>query len=672
MLVVLKKNHYQPHDIDNDLSRKICRNYINALDPYDLIFTSNDKKEFAKFNTCLVKKDNLAYCGFLSSVFATYRVRLSQADSIINLLSKISLEYNKKEDFIFNFQDTLSKKLDKSSLRDRWRKYIKYQMLDYVDVQNDIDSERNFKSFLDQESELREKVILKEKCRIKRILNHPSGFESFLTSIFLNEIAVIYDPHTMFFLPDEKDNFEISLSKKAKSFGLAFSDDEDGEIRIENLVPGGPAWKSNILNGGDIILEIRKPDNTLVDISCIDMYTLHTILQSAELNTIELKVRKNNGQIKTVKLYKEELFIEENKISSFILDGEIKIGYINLPGFYTNWEQEYTLGCANDVAKEILKLKKEQIEGLILDVRNNGGGSVAEAMDLAGIFIDSGPLSVYKEKNVKPRLIKDINRGTIYDGPLVLLVNKLSASASEFLAAVLQDYNRAIIVGSTTYGKATGQVIIPNDTSYTSNSINQTENTSAQGYLKITNSKFYRVNQKSFQKTGVIPDVVLPDILDYYNVGEASNLYALKNDTIIKKVYYNALPSFPIDELQKLSAKRTELNTNFKMIKSLEETFKRFTTSPEKISLYRDSLINRIEESGYLFQAIEGLNIPISDRLIVKSNDFDRDLIEIDQNKMEINKKIIEDISNDIYIVECLKILNDLITIKQENGDEKN
>jgi len=667
LLIVLEKNHYQPTTITNEISHKICHKYIDALDPYDLIFTSEDINEFTNFYDCLVNKEDLNYCSFLRAVFRIYMIRLKQADSVINLFAQKPLNYNIKEDFYIDFQDTLVGPLNNDILKDRWRRYIKYQMLDYIDVQNEVDSKNSFANFLEKEPEFRQKVILKEKCKIQRILGHPAGFENYLTSVFLNAITTTNDPHTMFFLPEEKDDFEISLSKKAHSFGFVLIEDEKGEIRIESLIPGGPAWKSNMLNEGDVLIEIKRSDNTIIDISCVDVYDLHTILQAKELQTIELTIKKNDGQVKTITLYKEELLIERNKISSFILNGEINIGYINLPGFYTDWEQGYALGCANDVAKEILKLKKEEIDGLILDLRNNGGGAVAEAMDLAGIFIDSGPLGVYREQEVKPRLIKDINRGTIYDGPLVILVNRLSASASEFLAAVLQDYNRAVIVGSPTYGKATGQVIIPNDTTFNIDYNNQVENINNQGYIKITNSKFYRVNGTSFQKTGVIPDVLLPDILDYYNVGESVTSYALNNDSIIKEVYYSPSSLLPISKLKQLSVLRIALDSNFKMIKSLENSFNHFISNSGKRSLYKDSLINRLGMSMILFQAIEGLYTNNSDRFIVRSNNFDKDLIEIDQNKKMIYEKVIEDISNDMYIIESFEIINDLITIKQGN-----
>lgn len=239
---------------------------------------------------------------------------------------------------------------------------------------------------------------------------------------------------------------------------------------------------------------------------------------------------------------------DEERVKSFILKGSNTIGYIYLPAFYEDWEanNDGLNGCANDVGREIIKLKKENINGLILDMRYNGGGSVSEAAELTGIFIDAGPVAQEKSRGARVNTIKDMDRGTIYDGPLVILVNGYSASATELMAGALQDYNRAIIIGSPTYGKATMQVVLPMDTTVTPENFSQIQ---TDDYLKITISKLYRITGATAQFKGVQPDIVVPDILDAYITKEANEPFAIRPTVISANKYYTPYPALPVRQI---------------------------------------------------------------------------------------------------------------------------
>ena len=332
---------------------------------------------------------------------------------------------------------------------------------------------------------------------------------------YCKAIALCYDPHTEYFPLTEKEDFESQLGQEQMVFGFTCNEEDDGSLKIENILPGSPAFKSGQINKGDKLLSVQWADKQPIDVSSGGLKQLYDVLGMSNHDKATLKVKKQDGTERSVVLFKakSEETGEENKVKSFLLKGSRTIGFISLPSFYQDWENEGAgiKGCANDVAKEILKLKKENIEGLIIDLRYNGGGSMQEAIELSGIFIDAGPVGQDKGRDAKVYTMKDMNRGTIYDGPLVLMVNGYSASASEMVAGTLQDYHRAVIVGTPTYGKATAQVVLPMDT--TVDLQKNFTNIQSDSYLKITVSQLYRVNGTSAQATGVQPDVVLPDIL---------------------------------------------------------------------------------------------------------------------------------------------------------------
>jgi carboxyl-terminal processing protease len=330
--------------------------------------------------------------------------------------------------------------------------------------------------------------------------------------IYCKVLASCFDPHTSFFPPAERENFESEMGKSVPKFGFSLSAEED-DIVIENLAPGSAAYKSGQLNPGDKIEKIKWEGKDAVDVAEANQKEISELLSSGNQEKLTLTVRKTDGTLREVVLQKEliDKDLEEEKVQGYILSGEKKIGFVSLPDFYTDWEDKTNSinGCANDLAKEIIRLKKENIDGLILDLRFNGGGSMQEAIDLSGIFIDAGPVGQLKTKDEKLITLKDVNRGMVYDGPLVILVNAFSASASEMVAGTLQDYKRAVIIGSPTFGKGTAQVMMPLDTTidFSKPPVFKPNSNS----IKLTVEHLYRVNGVTVQGKGVIPDIELPD-----------------------------------------------------------------------------------------------------------------------------------------------------------------
>jgi carboxyl-terminal processing protease len=387
--------------------------------------------------------------------------------------------------------------------------------------------------------------------------------------MYCQALAATYDPHTAYFSSDAKENFESNLGKKPLEYGLTFSKDDEGHAQIDYLKPGSSAYQSGRLNQGDKIQSIQWEKKEAIDVADAEVEEIEHVLSASGGNTVNITVKKADGTTRLVALHKERVEVEEeeddNKVKSFILQGDRKVGYISLPAFYSDWEGAQGInGCANDVAKEIIKLKKENIEGLLIDLRYNGGGSMQEAIELSGIFIDAGPVGQVKTKDPKALTLKDVVRGTIYDGPLLLLVNGFSASASEMVAAVMQDYNRALIVGSPTYGKATVQVVLPMDTTINLETYNG--KSVATSYIKLTISKLFRINGSTAQAHGVKPDIILPDLTDAVPEREVNEKYVLPATVIEANKYYKPLSPLPVAAAESVAKKEMASSPYFKYV----------------------------------------------------------------------------------------------------------
>jgi len=370
------------------------------------------------------------------------------------------------------------------------------------------------------------------------------GIDEVLNEIYLNAIAETYDPHSSFFSPEKMNQFQAELTSEREIFGVNFNKNRSGDFEITNVYPGSSAWLSGEIHEGDILLCLKFGNGIKHNLEGLTLLQVNNLFAENKQTVLELTV-KNNQQVESIViLEKGKVYSDEDIVKTAILQGDKKIGYISLPDFYTNETDTTNLGCANDIAKAIIKMKLENIEGLILDLRNNGGGSLREAIDLSGIFIDYGPILINCDEEENVYSLKDMNRGTVYRGPLVVMINQYSASASEIVAASLQDYNRALIVGQTSYGKATAQFILPLD----SNRID-----SEWGYIKITNLGLYRVDLTTNQKRGVLPDIRLEEVGSAEFESEKSYANAIVLDSISKKIYYTPLPKLEFTEAKEKS-----------------------------------------------------------------------------------------------------------------------
>ena len=665
---MVELKHYSPRPVDDSFSVSVFKTVLNAADPRRLLFTVAEYQQLSAFNTTLDDELQGKSWNFFDKFSLLYKNALTRADSIVNKLLQKPFDYAAADVLSqtrrgdgFNFST------DVAALTNRWSRYLKYVILDevYDEVNADSSKKITFKAGLASlESAIREKVKKTELKSLKRILNYPAGYSALVTELYLNAIASSFDPHTNYFSPQGKEEFQAELSTEAYFFGIIFGENENGKITVDKLTPGGPAWKSGEINKGDELISLQWEGKEMQDMTGAALEEVYDVVDESIHDKLLFRLRKADGTISMVFLRKEKSDNEENIVKSFVLKGEKKIGYILLPGFYTEWENETGSSCANDVAKEILKLKKENIDGLILDVRFNGGGSVGEALEMIGIFVDEGPLTAVKSKDGKQVTLKDPNRGTIYDGPMTLIINGQSASASELLASSLQDYNRAVIVGSNTYGKATMQQMFPMDTI-----TSKLASGNGKGdMVKITTGKLYRVTGQTAQLNGVTPDVEMPDAFGGLEIGERFEKNVLPADSAKRNNYYKPLAYLPLGELAHRSAARVIANPDFQVIKKIvDEQQKAMRATSRTVPLKAELFEKWVQLQELNLEAMKGEGKP-TNKFTVENHSTGKQLLLNNPYAAEINKLWLENLADDIYIQEVFLVLTDLINLQKNKN----
>jgi len=655
---VIFLNHLNPRPVDDGFSAVVFDHLLQELDPEKLYFTQQEINALSVYKNKIDDDLTGSSWNFFPALATRYKNSLLRAEKLINEHTHASFDFSKKEIFI---ADTSWAENEVANAR-LWYLNLKYETLHELVYLKKNGPEISDKEFiLKREVDARQRTNRSSLRRVKRILNHPSGYENHIGALFLRSISLAFDPHSSYFSPTDMENFMASLSTEGYYFGISVDENDDGEIVITQLTPGGPAWKSGEVHAGDVIERIRWAGSIWVDVVGMSKREIDDLLLESNKNVIEMSLKKTGGIQKTVALRKEKMEAEENIVKSFILEGDKKIGYVSLPGFYADWGETEGARCANDVAKEILKLKKENIDGLVLDVRYNGGGSLNEAVAMAGIFIDAGPMGVLKEKPTGIVSIKDMNRGTVYDGPLLLMVNGLSASASEFLAAALQDYHRAIIVGSRTYGKATGQEIFPLQPEAAKPGTSK--NISGWGFSSITTMKIYRITGKTAQRRGVIPDIAVPDLYDYLEFREDRLAGALSYDSLVKKTYYTPLAFLPLGELVDKSRTRVANDQAFQMTTRCSKKLADMQKELDTISLVWSDYKDRITDDGKEFSMLaESSEIP-TEAFKVGSHALDRQRMEGDTYIKQVNEVWMKNLLRDRALEEAFHIMCDYIAI---------
>lgn len=509
------------------------------------------------------------------------------------------------------------------------------------------------------EREAREQIKKRMERSMNNKKNHESTDENFST--FVNSITELMDPHTNYMPPVDKRTFDESMSGEFFGIGAVLKDD-DGKIKIGTIVPGMPVERNGEIKVDDEILKIGEGAAEPVDVTGYAVTDAVKLIRGREKGTeVRLTIKKADGTVKVISLLRDKIKLEDTYAKSAVINGSHKVGYIYLPEFYQNFQDRNGASCSKDVAKEVEKLKAENVEGIVIDLRSNGGGSLSEVVKMVGLFIEDGPVVQVKSRDEKQNVLSDRDKSVLYSGPLTVLVDQFSASASEIFAAAIQDYKRGIVIGSTsTYGKGTVQRSIPL-TPESESPIFSDKNAEDLGALKLTLQKFYRVNGGTTQLKGVVPDIVLYDRLETLKFREKDNPAALPWDEIGKADFKPWSGAANNDAV--IAAATAQLNNG--------SVFSKIKDNLQKLEVYTEkeySLnINKYREEQKtvkgLYKELEDLSKLAKDINITNAA-VDAPIISAAKDRAERNKQWLKRLGTDIYLDETVKIINNLIEQK--------
>ncbi|WP_121906672.1 S41 family peptidase [Ulvibacter antarcticus] len=651
---LIKQEHAKPKAVNDSLSVGVFELFLESLDPEKRFFVTSDialfKQDRLKIDDYILSDD----CDFINKYITTLQQRIQFTQDYLNTLYKTELDYSGKDTLHFQSKSDFQYFKSETELQLYWNKKVRYKLLTDLIEQDSVlgTIQKKFKKL---ERDAKPKIISNELCLLDGIKKTNGGLQTFVREAFLNALANYQDPNTIFFNNSNKDLFETSLSSNQMSFGFSTTKNSNGDLVVNYIVPGSVAYKNENFEENDIIKTLTSGKDVL-ETYCVSDEDIQAFTNDHHHDRITFKIKKQDGQIINVSLEKAVIKVEENLTRAYILESKTRIGYINIPSFYTDFENPDGLGLANDMAKELYKLQKENIKGLIIDLRYNGGGSMKEASDLSGMFINRGPLSILKYKTGETYTVKDAKRGMLFSNPIVILINGFSASASEYFAATLQDYNRAIIVGTPSYGKASAQVILP---------LNEIKDL---GYCKLTTDQFYRVTGKSTQSTGVIPDIVLPDLYDNFKTSEGFQKYALENDEVAITLKHIPLKPLNLTTIKNNSETRVNSDSRFKGIRDINAILVAdYFTKETEYLLTLENIYNDQQSFTELWKQFYKLNKNDDPKLIVTNTTSTTELLSYNLEEEATNSTLLEEIAGDTQLEEAFTILSDYLKLSNQN-----
>ena len=554
MLKVLARGHYNPLQLNDEFAIRAYNLFLKGLDPEKRFLLVSDVTDLQRYQNKIDNELRQDSTEFFDLATRLLQKRIQDVQGIAQEILAKPFDLSTRESFELN-PDKRSYVQNKIEQKEFWRKYLKSQVLQrYLQLSENSGKDAAKQTPTDLEKQARTEVANNTRSALNRLLQEKpeNKFDR-----YLNAIASSFDPHTEYFPPVEKQNFDMQMSGTLEGIGAKLQEKGD-YIEVVDIVPGSPSWRQKELKAGDLILKVAQGDAEPVDVTNMDVNDVVKLIRGKKGTEVRLTVKKPSGQIQIIPLIRDVVVIEETYAKSAILnENNHKYGYIYLPSFYHDFNNNNGRNAATDFRHELEKLNAEKITGLIVDLRDNGGGALDDAVKIGGDFIKSGPIVQVKDGMGHTQVLRDPDPELVYDGPLVVLVNSLSASASEILAAALQDYGRAVIVGSPTFGKGTVQTIVDLD------QFNSTNTMGPLGSLKVTIQKFYRINGGSTQHKGVSPDVPLPELYDYLKVGERNLKYSMPWDTIKPAIYRRWIRKYDLGSLKLKSGQRMESNNAF-------------------------------------------------------------------------------------------------------------
>ncbi|THH37708.1 carboxy terminal-processing peptidase [Neolewinella litorea] len=665
MLANLENYHYQPVDINDKFSERVFDQYLNDVDGARLFFTQDDIAAFSKYRTEIDDQSKAGEFTFYNLVQERWMAALDKTQAWYEEILAEPFDLDAEGTFT-DRDETSPWAASDAELKQYWHDYMKRDVINQiVEKREEIERDttgQEFPSLDSLETEYRGKILERYHDWFKRMREMKPSIKE---GQYLNAMTAVFDPHTSYFRPKDKESFDIRFSGRLEGIGATLQTDDE-YTKVTSIVVGGPAWKGKELKEDDVIMGVRQDGQELVDIKGMPLEDVVDKIRGKKGTTVHLKVRKPDGVIQDISIERDVIIIDETYAKSLIIDdeeGNEKIGYISLPSFYADFENADGRFSAKDVEAELEKLKDQDVDGIILDLRNNGGGSLRDVVDMTGFFIPEGPVVQVAGRGMDKEILKDKDRRVQYDGPLVVLVNQYSASASEILAAALQDYGRAVIVGSnSTFGKGTVQRFIDMDRTIAGHN-----DVKPLGTVKLTMQKFYRINGGSTQLRGVTPDIVLPDSRSLLETGEKEQIFPLAWSEIDPADYSQDIYRIRnMDSLKARSERRVSASSTFNRI---EENARRVKRQRDR-NTYPLSL-TEFEEMQRAARTEAEMYDDLFDDVVnpgVLNLQVDLEPILADESKTARNDDFKQSVSKDVYIREAVNIVEDMIRLEGKKG----
>ncbi len=653
----LKMLHFAPLEINDAFSEKVFKLYIKRMDVGKKFLIQPDIDELKKYEHSIDEDINNGTFNFFEKSLEIINTRIEEAKVYYKDILDKPFDFSKDETVELD-AEKLSFSKTKEDLKDAWRKSLKYQVLEKINEK--MDSQEKAKEKSDTVT-IKTKEELEVDARKKLMKTYDDYFKRLGTykrndrlDNYFNVITSIYDPHTEYFAPKDKANFDLAMSGQFFGIGAQLQEKDD-YIKVTNIIAGTPSYHDGRLKEGDYILKVAQGAAEPIDVANMRLDDVVQLIRGKKGTEVRLTVKKPDGSVVIISLIRDVVVIEETYAQSVIIKGKKNIGYIKLPSFYADFNGNGGPSCSRDIKKELLKLKEENVDGIIIDLRYNGGGSLNDVVDMTGLFIEKGPIVQVKQRGGAPQMLEDRDPSITYSGPLTLMVNSNSASASEIMAAAIQDYKRGVIVGTspTTFGKGTVQRVYELDDviPYSKASLKPL------GSVKITTQKFYRINGGATQLRGVTPDIILPDPYSLLDQGEKEQDYPMAWDEIPAASYQPLKPAYNVEKLKKLSDERRKSNPNFGVLEAAAKRYKKQKDST-LVSLNFDKYTAEQKRYKAESKKMEELDkeIPGMEISALKADAIP----ESDTVKVKKAKDWYKSIKKDIYLNETLSIMNDM------------
>ena len=654
---VIQRGHFNVKSLNDDMSEQIFHTYLESIDGQKRFFLQSDYRDFAKYMYRIDDQLRNLDLTFFDLTYQRLILRMNEVENLyVSLLSR-PFDFERKESFDTDYEEQLFP-LSSTSRAEKWRKQLKLSTLsvlyDKVEEAKKKDEESTAEhvspswAVLEQEARETTRENMENYFNLMNELERKDWFD-----IYLNAFVLQFDPHTNYFNPDDKDRFDMNMSGKFEGIGARLSK-RDQAIKVVDIIVGGPLWRDQLMEVGDEIQLVRQDEGDAVDILSMRLDDAIKLIKGPKGSTVYLTIKKVDGTIQTIPVKRDLVVLEESYARSSVINRlDQRYGLIHLPKFYVDFKSYKERNAAHDVEQEIVNLKEAGVEGLIIDLRNNGGGSLQTVVDIAGLFIDKGPIVQVKSTVSKTEVLRDRDDKTLWDGPMVILVNELSASASEILAAALQDYERAIVLGSKqTFGKGTVQNVVDLNRFLSNSTYGNL------GALKITTDKFYRINGGSTQLEGVKSDVITPDRYSYVDVGERDEDNPMSWDQITPLIYTKWHGYLNYNEVIKKSQDRVNNHPIFKLVdqdakwveqrqndKSITLNYQQYVSELEADRTYSDQ-----------FDAVKEYN----NKLKFTVAPAEQERIMADSIFREKRERWFSDLTADFYVEEAVNILDHL------------